>query len=1217
MSGLQPQAPGENRPASAAARTGTPHAGTGAGPIGFAVANPIKVAVGVILLLLFGVLAFRAIPVQLTPNVDPTIVTVSTNWTGTAPEEIEREIIEPQEDVLKNVRNLFKMQATASQGSSEIELEFTVGTDLDAAYGEVSDALREVSESPDDADEPTITRGEAGAGSPVAWMLLTSDDPEFNLQGLGDPAEERIKPFFERVPGVAEVRVFGGREREVHIEFDPVRLAQRGVTVDDLGRALSGENTNVSAGDLAEGSYDVRVRTVGRYDAIEQVENTVVATDADGGLIRVRDFADVSLGYVKRRGFVRSRGRIALAFPVYKEPGANVIAVLEEVRARLAEMNDEVLPAIAQSVARQNNLDRVPVLRLEQVYDETIYINDALALVQNNLVVGGVLAVATLLVFLEWGRRRRLVLVAAPTLVGLMVLTRLVPEGTPLLVVSLVLVGVLAVVLARARPTLIIALSIPICIIGTFVVMVGLGRNINVISLAGLAFATGMVVDNGIVVLENIDRHLSLPGPDGKPKSPVRAALDGAGEVWGAVLASTLTTLAVFLPVLTVAGEAGQLFRDIAIALSAAVALSLLVSITVIPAAAARLLRARVDLPARHGSVPAAAAAAAPAKTGSGSGSESESGSEPESEPFFARVGRAFSDFLVGLMEPTKLGVSARALVLVVVAAASFIGAWALMPPTDYLPRGNKNLVFGIVLTPPGYNVETAERIGLAAESVVQPFWEVETTAESAKLDPPLNRLFGAPAVGAPPVDNYFFVSRGAAVFNGATSKDKNSVSGLQGLLSAATTGPWGLGFAEQSSLFGRGAAGSRQIDVEVSANQLEEVTAAATALLGAARDLYGFTAVRPDPGNFDRQSRELRVELDRVRAAELGVNVESLGRSVAAMVDGVIVGEYRLFGESIDLRARRMGSEALAQGDASAASPVSIETLASLPIAYRATTGEVGSVPLGAIATVTRTLAPQTIRRIEERRAVVLSVVPPAEIPLGEATAAIDAAVEELRSVGAIAPTVEVRLAGSAGKLAEVRDAMVGKIDFQEGLLGALAGLLSSRLLLALLVTYLLMAALFESFRYPLVILFAVPLAAVGGFVGLGIVHHLDPTQQLDTLTMLGFVILIGVVVNNAILLVHQSLNFQRGADGPPMPAREAIGESVRTRLRPILMTTCTSVAGMLPLVLTPGSGSELYRGLGAVIVGGLVCSTLFTLVVVPLLLSLVIREVDAAADA
>ncbi len=890
---------------------------------------------------------------------------------------------------------------------------------------------------------------------------------------------------------------------------------------------------------------------------------------------------------MKRRGFVRSRGQIALAFPVYKEPGANVISVLEEVRNRLAEMNDEVLPAIAQSVARQNGLERVPVLRLEQVYDETIYINDALSLVQNNLVVGGVLAVVTLLVFLEWGRRRKLVLWSAPTLVALMVLTRLVPEGTPVLVVSLLLVGVLAVVLARARPTLIIALSIPICVIGTFVVMVGAGPEHQRDLAGGPRLRDG---HGGGQRHRGAGEHRPAPdacsAPDGRPKSPVRAALDGAGEVWGAVLASTLTTLAVFLPVLTVAGEAGQLFRDIAIALSAAVALSLIVSHH------------------RHPRPPPRAAAAADGP--GGRDRERSPGTRGLLRPPHPRLLRHARRADAA----DRLGVAARA-------AdprrhhrrARSAARWLLMPPTDYLPRGNKNLVFGIVLTPPGYNVDTAERIGLAAESVIEPFWEAETAAETAEIPPPVNRLFGAPATGSPPVDNYFFVSFGSAVFNGATSKDKNSVGPLQGLLSAATTGPWGLGFAEQSSLFGRGAAGSRQIDVEVSATQLEEVNAAATALLGCrprAVRLHGGAAgsrqLRPaEPGaaggarpgegggaghrrrdarprrrrHGRRRDRRRVPALRRVDRPARPTARRGAGPRRAGRAGDGGGGSRRCRSPTAPTPARRVRSR-WARSPASPARSL-----------RRRSSGSRSGGP-SCSRWSRRRRSRWARRRWRSRKRSRDSATP-----------------------GAIAPTVEVRLAGSAGKLSEVRDAMIGTFgDGNSGVLGVLAGLLSSRLLLALLVTYLLMAALFESFLYPLVILFSVPLAAVGGFVGLGIVHHLDPTQQLDTLTMLGFVILIGVVVNNAILIVHQSLNFQRGAEGPPMAAREAIGESVRTRLRPILMTTCTSVAGMLPLVLTPGSGSELYRGLGAVIVGGLVCATLFTLVVVPLLLSLVMRR-------
>jgi len=255
---------------------------------------------------------------------------------------------------------------------------------------------------------------------------------------------------------------------------------------------------------------------------------------------------------------------------------------------------------------------------------------------------------------------------------------------------------------------------------------------------------------------------------------------------------------------------------------------------------------------------------------------------------------------------------------------------------------------------------------------------------------------------------------------------------------------------------------------------------------------------------------------------------------------------------------------------------------------------------------------ASQSIRRIEQQRAVSFTVNPPPEMALEEAQARIEELVAQLRFAGGMASEVRVEMSGNADKLTQVRTALLGHWDGWN--LPSLKSVGLSRLFLALVITYLLMAALFESFLYPFVILFSVPLATVGGFIGLRLVRILEPTQQLDTLTMLGFVILIGVVVNNAILLVHQALNFMRGLGESeddfcePLSPREAIRESVKTRIRPIFMTTATSVIGMLPLVLAPGAGSELYRGLGAVVVGGLICSTLFTLVVVPLLFSLVL---------
>lgn len=1121
-------------------------------PIKFAIENPVKVAVGVILLILFGVVAVVSIPIQLTPNVDPTIITVSTHWTGKSPEEIEREIIEDQEDVLKNISGLRKMTATATQGNAEIELEFSVGVNLQVARLEVSDALREVPDYPEDVDEPVITTGEAGPGSPIAWLLLTSEDPDFDVQSLGDLATERIKPSLERGDGVSEVRVYGGREREVHILFDPVRVAQRGITIDDLGTVLRRENINVSAGDLAEGRYNTRIRTIGQYETLDSIRDTVIAYDA-GGPVRVGDIAEVELTYSKRRSFVRSRGELALAMPVYRQSGSNIIEVMEELNTRIAEVNEEVLPLVGAQIRIEQNLAQSPKLSLRKVYDETIYIYDALRLVQNNLIIGGVLAIIALLLFLELGRRPLLVYLATPALLVLMMLVLLLPTGNARMLAIVLLAIVGAAVLYIARPTLVVALAIPISIVGTFVFMYLTGRNLNVISLAGLAFAVGMVVDNAIVVLENIDRHLAMG------KQPRAAALDASREVWGAILASTLTTLAVFVPVIFVQEEAGQLFRDIALAICASVLLSLIVSITVIPAASARLLHAR-------GERKPALAWISPA-------------------PFFAWLTTGYATLIYWATSRHPSGVISRVTVVLVLTLISLVGVVALMPSTDYLPRGNQNLVFGIMINPPGYNIKTDEALAHVVEEQVRPYWEAQSQEDLKDLPLPQLPFGGGGVENIPPIDNYFLVSFNGTMFNGATSRDKENVKPLEGLLSAATsTEPGSIGFAAQSSLFGRGAGGSRSIDVEVSGDDLDEVRQAAEAFLAELRNAYGYGNVQPSPQTFDKPSREIQFEIDRVRAADLDIDVATLGTAVEAMVDGIIIGDYRYLGEAIDIVAR--SEEGMR---------VSPEELARLPLAYRTDSGEEGTIPLSEVATITRQDAPQQISRIEERRSITLSVTPPDEVPLEQAEMEIRAIETLLRSPEGgrkIGETVGVNYAGSASKLEEVRTALAGKwTGFNAESLKSIG---ISRLFIALLVTFLLMAALFESFLYPLVIMFSVPLAGIGGFLGLAIVRYYNPTQQLDTLTMLGFIILIGVVVNNAILIVHQALNFMRGKgegegdEGKVMSPRDAIRASVRTRIRPIFMTTATSVAGMLPLVLMPGSGSELYRGLGSVVVGG-----------------------------
>jgi len=1105
-------------------------------PIRFAIENPVKIAVGVILILLFGLLSLAVIPVQLTPNVDEPVVAVTTRWEGASPQEIEADVVREQEDVLKTIQGLDKMTSVSQQGEGQILLEFPVGTDKDAALREVSEKLRQVPDYPENVDEPEVEASDPRNRDYIAWVIFTTTDPDFDIRQLQKWAEDQIQTRLERVPGVSEINVLGGSEPEVQVQIDPTRLAQQGITPTQFVAALRAQNANISAGDLDEGKKAVRLRAVGEYANLDEIRRTIISPP-DAPVVRVHDVADVVLTYKEPVSAVRSTGQLALAINAQREVGTNVMQVMDAFKAAVADINQHVLPEKAKELGLDGTL------QLEQVYDQTVYITSAIDLVYQNLWVGGVLAVFVLLSFLR-----------------------------------------------SVRFTAVVALAIPISVIGTFVAMVGMGRNINVISLAGLAFAVGMVIDNAIVVLENIDRHRrSLH------ERAERAAYSGAKEVWGAILASTLTTLAVFIPVLTVQEEAGQLFRDISLAICAAVTLSLLVSVLVIPVASSRLLR---GMDAGRGSNGSGGDAKRPKRAGRGPRQAIQS--------LFGLVPLAAwcNERLTRILYALLGSWTARLTIVGALVLAALVGARLLMPPTSYLPSGNRNIVFALLIPPPGYNLDQMQAVGKRVESVVRPFWEAEDDPDAAAQLPEIPAM--DPATGQvnmiqpPPVSNFFFVGLNTGLmFSGAISADPDRVQPVGQLLNHAIgQQPGIIGFAQQQPLIRTGGGTGNSINLEISGDDLDEVKRAAGALFGMILQRWGPQAVRPDPGNFNLPGEELQVRRRPVRASELAVSQQDLGLFTRMLGDGAIIDDYTYRGDSIDLSVIRR------------AEPDDFRALGDMPLATDA--GRV--VPLAAVAEVVRTTAPQQINRIERQRAVTLEISLPDEVPLDSAMTVIrDQMIAPLRDQGVIAPLVNTNLAGTAAKLTSVQEAMLGEwtgFNFD-----SISSLAMSRAFLALLVVYLLMCALFESWLYPFVIMFTVPLAAFGGFVGLALVHFFIPAQQLDVLTMLGFVILIGIVVNNAILIVHQALNFMRGIGevegmepGTRLEPRRAIAESTRTRVRPIFMSTLTSVGGMLPLVLFPGAGSELYRGLGGVVVGGLLCSAVLTPLIVPLALSMAI---------
>jgi HAE1 family hydrophobic/amphiphilic exporter-1 len=1090
-------------------------------PIRFSIRNPVKVAVGVILVVLFGLIALNAIPIQLTPDVERPVITVRTMWPGRSPEEVEKSILIEQEEKLKTLQGLWQMTATAELGQAGITLEFNVGFPISRALQEVANRLDEVRAYPADVERPVIRASDSASDDAVAYCLLQAQDPNFEMARIYDYADRYVKPALERIAGVSEVGIHGGREHQVHVQFDPTALAQRGISLMDLRNALQMDNVNESAGDLAHGRQDVRFRVLGQFDSLEPIRQTIVKVDAHGVPIRVEEIADVDLRLEKKVNFAQSKGRTSMSLFIKRETGTNVLTVADQIRRVIVDLNAPggVLPSFEN--------DRYGV-RLRLVADDSYYIRRAVGLVRENLVLGGSLAVLVLLMFLR-----------------------------------------------STRPTLIIAVAIPISVIGTFVVMALTGRNLNVISLAGLSFAVGMVVDNAIVVLENIDRHLALG------ETPAEAAYRGTKEVWGAILSSTLTTVAVFAPVLTIKEEVGQLFYDIALAICAAVTLSLVVSITVVPMAGSKFLRHR--RPARGPFARALRSLFGLA-------------------PFLAWGCDAFSRLIHLLTFPSRSGAWVRVMIITLITVGAVGASWMLMLPASYLPDGNKNFSFGTMFNPPGYSLEQNTSVAKRLEAAVRPYWEAENSQQAQAIAPLIDVQTGKPIPKVPALDEFYFVVSRGRVFMITTSKDPENVRPVKAILNRAMNQvPGSYGFASQRSIFGRNVGGSNSVQVETVGTDLTRLKNSAAQLQSKLMDEFSKFAVRSDPMTFNESGPERQIVIDQVRAKELGLHVQSLALAARALVDGAIVGDFSFEGDNIDL--------VLVRDPRLELSP---DQLGEMPLAITEADGRQTILPLGELVRFAEADASQSIRRVEQQRAVSFTVSPPPEMALEEAQARIEELVAQLRFAGSMASDVQVRMSGNADKLTQVRTALLGHWDGWN--LPSLKSVGLSRLFLALVITYLLMAALFESFLYPVVILFSVPLATVGGFAGLRLVRILEPTQQLDTLTMLGFVILIGVVVNNAILLVHQALNFMRGIGESEhdfceqLPPREAIRESVKTRIRPIFMTTATSVFGMLPLVLAPGAGSELYRGLGAVVVGGLVCSTLFTLVVVPLLFSLVL---------
>ncbi len=1013
--------------------------------------NPVAVAVAAILVTIFGVLSINRLPVQLTPNVERPIITISTGWRASAPPEVESEIVEPQEDVLRGLPGLRQMQSSASNGNGNITLEFDIETDMNRALIEVMNRLNQVPRYPTDANEPVISVGGNQFGDTIAWFAIRpKPDNDRHIVTYQDFVNEVIRTRIERVPGVSSTAAFGGRPYEVRITFDPYKAANIGVDLTAISAQL-GSNADVSAGNTEVGRRQYTLRFSGKYEV--QSLGDLVLEWRDGRPVKLRDVARVELAMQDRNGVLSQNGGPSIAMNVVPESGVNVLQVMADLKETVDDL-------------ARNEIDAAG-LTITQVYDETIYIKASVRMVRNNLVLGMLLAVGVLWWFLR-----------------------------------------------KFRATLIVALAIPLCLFVAFVMLDAVGRTLNIISLAGLAFATGMVLDAAIVVLENIFRQREQ-GREGD-----EASERGTSQVWGALLASTATTVAIFMPVVFLKDEAGQLFGDLAITISVAVIASLIVAVTVLPAAASNWIKSStIEDSHRH-------------------------------------WWRSLTNLIMRLTDSPRRRWSWIAVLTLIPIGLAI----ALKPSADYLPEGRQNFLFGFLVTPPGLGIDTAEReLTSVIDQRMVPFLD-------GRREPAL--------------ESYFLgVFNGFGAFFGARAVNDGEVDQLLGLINSELIQgfPDTFGFANRAPIFG-GVRGGRRIDVDLQAENFESLLAAGRSGFGAISQALPGANVRPLPG-LELAEPELRLVPDDRRIAEVGWNRARMATVVRALGDGAFLGEYfdgnrRL---NVILRAEQWYSP---------------EELAAIPVATAS--GEIQTI--GELASLVRTAGPTQIRRIDRRRTLTLQVTPPPGMPLEAAIATIDEQV---------APTIRSQLPDGAS---------ITYRGTAEALNDALKSL-SGSFLLAIVILYLLISALFRSFKDSLLVILTIPMATVGGIASLRIMDLLlisSGGQAMDLLTMIGFVILLGLVVNNAILLVYRA----RDAEREGKSRRDAVESAVRLRLRPILMSTMTSIFGMLPLMLIPGSGTELYRGLAAVIVGGMLTSTLFTLLLLPSLLRINEEAGEASAS-
>jgi len=1120
----------------------------GGGLAEFSVRRRVTVAMATLTVVLFGAIALSNLKVNLLPELSYPTLTVRTEYTGAAPSEVEVLITDPMEEAVGVVKGLRKLRSVSRTGQSDVVLEFAWGSDMDRASLDVRDKLDSLS-LPLDVKPPVLLRFDPST-EPILRLVLTGKGGNVSetteLTRLRRYADEELKKRLEPVEGVAAVKVGGGLEDEIQVEIDQSKLAQLRIPLETVISRLAEENVNISGGRLEEGSQRYLVRTINQFADLNDIRDLLIVAGGSGGgnsaaqeaalaasriaalspeaaaaaaaanaaaqgdsnvpgggqAVRLRDVATVTFGNKERESIIRLAGKEAVELAIYKEGDANTVSVADAVHARLAELRKQLPPETELTI----------------IEDQSVFIRKALHEVRVDALIGGTLAVLMIFFFLRDG-----------------------------------------------WSTFVISLSLPVSVIATFFFMDRFGLSLNVMSLGGLALATGLVVDDSIVVLESIakarERGLSI----------LSAAVEGTREVGMAVVASTLTNVAVFLPLVFVEGVAGQLFRDQALTVSIAVLMSLVVSLTLIPMLSSLKAKAPLEFPPeppRERWQPRMAPLRALA--GAGNGISWIIGKLAFAFAWTLRHGLSLFGKLVGgalskigavVMLPYEraargydralpAALKHRAKVLII-ATVAFIASMALVPSlgVDLIPQLAQDRFELTVKLPPGSQLRDTDAL-------------VRAIQQAHEGEAGIAALYGVSGSGtrldANPTESGDNVAKLTVVM------EHGSPSGTEARLTESLRSTMQRFPAAQSE-FGRPDVLSISVplEIELLGDDLDALQRAGTQLAGLLKGSDRFADVK---STVEQGYPEIQIRFDQERAAALGLTTRQIADVVVKKVRGEVATRYSFRDRKIDVLVRSR--------EADRDSLEAIRALIVNPQSAR-------PVTLESVAEVVSTLGPSEIRHADQVRVAVVT----ANLRHGDLAAAI----EEVRSLIAANP-LESGVWMKVGGQGEELD------DSVRSLLFAFA--------LAIFLVYLVMASQFESLLHPFVILFTIPLAMVGAVLALALSR-----STISVVVFIGLILLVGIVVKNAILMIDR-INQLREAG---VPKSRAIIEGAMARLRPIVMTTATALFGFLPLALSTGEGSEVRAPMAITVIGGLAVSTLLTLFVIPVVYDLLDRRADA----